>query len=218
MIFDRDYILKRIIDNKNVQRVDVFEGHIEKGANPFYRIGGRSEDNASFERNIQSLILNDNIHANFTFFLRSEKQHIRTADRVQVKLGSSALQGSTQPTNAVGSDELNRMVDERIAAIKNAEDIQALREENESLKSPLNKASYLFEIIIEKVAERYGPKSAVTPMNGAVKRDEIFVDNEEELTESLEFLTQAFGVDGINKIADKLKNDPSKIDLLKNLI
>jgi hypothetical protein len=211
MIYGEQYIIDRVRAG-NYGRIDIFEGHINthQGASIFMTIREDSPEHAVLR--MQEFCTTST--GSFTVYLR--KRHntaFNMSEVVKIDLVHSLqkfVPGEISPAN--NEAIINSRIDAILKERERVAELDKLRAENESLKQPMEKISFLLGAVIERFIPSAAPANLQAPINGT---EDVDLDT---LNKAVAGLLQKFTAEGIILLNSKLNSDPGAVAFVKNYV
>lgn len=209
MVYGEKYILERIRGGK-YSRIDVFEKHIDShhGATLFLTI--RDEDNANAVQRMKDFCATS--AGDFTVYLRQTNAGSwRMAEIVKIHLSRALAQLNSNATTADVESIVNARISEILSEQEREKTLRDLQEENERLKAPLERITY----VVENIVTRWIPPAPATkfePINGT---EDV---NLEELNKAVAGLIQKFTGAGLIALNAKLDKEPETVKMVRQFV
>lgn len=209
MIYGEQYILDRVRGGL-YGRIDIFEGHVNthQGANIFMTIREDSPEHA-VDRMREFCKTST---GSFTVFLR--KRHntaFKDSEVVKIDLVHSLERVQNSPSTSADTEAI---INSRLDAILKERDARAemdrLREENQALKQPMEKISFLLGAVIERFLPGQQPATYEPAINGTEDVDL------ETLNKAVAGLLKKFTAEGLILLNQKLDAEPAAVSFVKN--
>lgn len=210
-IYGEQYILDRVRAG-NYGRIDIFEGHINthQGASIFMTIREDSPEHAVSR--MQEFCKTSS--GAFTVYLR--KRHntaFNMSEVVKIDLVHSLQKFAPGEMSAASNEAIiNSRIDAILKERDRVNELERLRQENEALKQPMEKISFLLGAVIERFLPGQNQPVYEAPINGT---EDVDLD---ELNQAVAGLLKKFTAQGIILLNAKLDQDPSAVSFVKNYV
>jgi len=228
-IFPLNEIAERAkLVSERVKTMDVFSGHItrpdQKGMLQFKIVRDKSGQFNPLQ--LQHAITN--MRGDFTVICRptNETFHVSSKD-LSALTPMNGFYGSMFDQSAGGGMQMPGDVNELVNRLINAEAlVRQLSDENEKLRDELEQfetnsgrlTHSLNNLLEQFIFPKFGVSAPAAPMNGTQQQQQNMAAQErteQEISEALHTIIEAFGVDWVCRFAATIKGDAGKVQQIK---